>query len=98
MICHGGHEGAVCGADVCTYGGCGASELAGGGNGLHVGGTIGGVGGDGSGLVSSNAGCMNLLFLCIWYQSWSSSVLNGQHVSLSGILVAWMWVSLAFNS
>ena len=44
---------------VFIVGRCGASELAGGGNGLLVGGA---TGGDGSRLVGSTAGHMNLLF------------------------------------
>ena len=48
---------------MCTDGGCGASELAGGSSGLLAHGTTCGTGGDGSGLVGSIAGHMNILFL-----------------------------------
>ena len=48
---------------LCTTGGCEASELAGGGNGLHTSGVTGSTGGMVSGLVGFTAGQMNLLFL-----------------------------------
>ena len=61
-ICHHGCEDAICVA-VCIDGGCRASELAGGGNGLLTSSTIGGTGGDSSVLVGSTASQMNCLFL-----------------------------------
>ena len=63
QICCYGCDGTVYGAAVCTGIGCGASELAGGGNGLLVGGTTGGIDGDGSRLVGSTTGHMSLQFL-----------------------------------
>ena len=60
-----GHNGAVCGATVCTDGvdgGYGASELAGDGNGLLSGGAIGDISGYGSALVGSTTSILNLLF------------------------------------
>ena len=41
---------------MCSGGGCGACELAGGDNGLLTSGATGGTGGDGSGLVGCTAG------------------------------------------
>ena len=65
QIFHHGHNGTVDGAAVHTGGGYGASELAGGDNGLLVGGATGGIAGEGSGLVGPTAGDMNLLFLVL---------------------------------
>ena len=62
-ICCGGHEDAVCGIAVCNGGECGASELAGGGNALLTSVATSSTVWDGSGLVGSNAGQMNFLFL-----------------------------------